>query len=152
MISATADHDEMIEEVPDVFSGWLIETATTISAKHTSARVSYAGRPLDSASIHHPLQQSCARLCHDAKVDGAPVIRIDSGLDKAGGSNVANGAVGELPTGLHGSGCHDLSGARAGPALSEMVASVWRDVPTRSLEDFRSIQDARAWLASHSSL
>jgi len=31
MISATADHDGMIEKVPDVFSGSLIETATTVS-------------------------------------------------------------------------------------------------------------------------
>jgi hypothetical protein len=108
MISATADHEEMIEEVPDVFSGWLIETATTISAKHTSARVSYAGRPLTLHRYIIHCSKNCARPCHDAKVDGVPVIRIDSGLDKAGGANIANGAVGELPTGLHGSGCHDL--------------------------------------------
>jgi [acyl-carrier-protein] S-malonyltransferase len=36
-----------------------------------------------------------------------------------------------------------------GHALSEMVASAWPDVPTRSLDDFRSIQGARSWLVRH---
>jgi [acyl-carrier-protein] S-malonyltransferase len=39
-----------------------------------------------------------------------------------------------------------------GHALSKMVASAWRDIPTGSLEDFRSIQGARAWLALHDNL
>jgi hypothetical protein len=38
---------------------------------------------------------------------------------QAGGANIPNGAVGELPAGLRGSGCHDLSGARAGACTEQ---------------------------------
>ena len=85
-------------------------------------------------------------------VDGAPVIRIDSGLDKL----AAQISRTVLWTGCL-QGCME-AGATAflelgpGHALSEMVASMWRDVPTRSVEDFRSIQGARAWLAHHRNL
>jgi hypothetical protein len=30
-----------------------------------------------------------------------------------------------------------------------MAEGAWRDIPTRSLEDFRSLQGARSWLARH---
>ncbi len=85
-------------------------------------------------------------------IDGAPVIRINSGLDKL---------AAQISQTVQWAGCLQAcmeAGATAflelgpGHALSEMVASAWPDVPTRSLDDFRSIQGARSWLARHASL
>lgn len=85
-------------------------------------------------------------------IDGAPVIRVDAGLDKL---------AAQISQTVQWAGCLQAcmeAGATAflelgpGHALSEMVASAWRDVPTRSLDDFRSIQGARSWLARHASL
>jgi [acyl-carrier-protein] S-malonyltransferase len=85
-------------------------------------------------------------------IDGAPVIRVDAGLDKL---------AAQISQTVQWAGCLQAcmeAGATAflelgpGHALSEMVASAWRDVPTRSLDDFRSIQCARSWLARHASL
>ena len=82
-------------------------------------------------------------------IDGAPVIRIDSGLDKL---------AAQISQTVQWAGCLQAcmeAGATAflelgpGHALSEMVASAWPDVPTRSLDDFRSIQGARSWLVRH---
>ena len=85
-------------------------------------------------------------------IDGAPVIRVDAGLDKL---------AAQISQTVQWAGCLQAcmeAGATAflelgpGHALSEMVASAWPDVPTRSLDDFRSIQGARSWLARHASL
>jgi [acyl-carrier-protein] S-malonyltransferase len=38
-----------------------------------------------------------------------------------------------------------------GSALSRMSASAYRDVEARSLEDFRTLQGARMWLAQRAS-
>jgi [acyl-carrier-protein] S-malonyltransferase len=38
-----------------------------------------------------------------------------------------------------------------GRALSQMVAGAYPDVATRSLDEFRTLQGARAWLAGHAS-
>jgi [acyl-carrier-protein] S-malonyltransferase len=38
-----------------------------------------------------------------------------------------------------------------GRALSQMVAGAYPDVATRSLDEFRTLQGACAWLASHAS-
>jgi [acyl-carrier-protein] S-malonyltransferase len=85
-------------------------------------------------------------------IDGAPVIRVDAGLDKL---------AAQISQTVQWAGCLQAcieAGATVflefgpGHALSEMVASAWRDVPTRSLDDFRSIQGARSWLARHAGL
>jgi [acyl-carrier-protein] S-malonyltransferase len=37
-----------------------------------------------------------------------------------------------------------------GAALSRMTASTYPEIPARSLEDFRTLRGAHAWLARHS--
>jgi hypothetical protein len=41
----------------------------------------------------------------------------------------------------------DAGGCCSGRALNEMVAGAYPDISTRSLEDFRTLQGVRAWLA-----
>ena len=85
-------------------------------------------------------------------IDGAPVIGVETGLDKL---------AAQISQSVQWAGCLRAcmeAGATAflelgpGHALKQMVASAWRDVPTRSLDDFRSIQGARSWLAHHARL
>jgi [acyl-carrier-protein] S-malonyltransferase len=84
-------------------------------------------------------------------VDGSTVIDIEAGLDKLAAqisqtvqwvdclqSCVEAGATAFLELG-------------PGRALSQMVAGAYPDVATRSLDEFRTLQGARAWLASHAS-
>ena len=82
-------------------------------------------------------------------VDAAPVVSAAAGLDKL---------ADQISQTVQWANCLQAcieAGATAflelgpGHALSEMVAGVSRDVPTRALEDFRSLQGARAWLAHH---
>ena len=85
-------------------------------------------------------------------IDGATVVHVDAGLDKL---------AAQISQTVQWAGCLRAcmeAGATAllelgpGHALSQMVASAWRDVPTRSLDDFRSFQGARSWLARHARL
>jgi [acyl-carrier-protein] S-malonyltransferase len=82
-------------------------------------------------------------------VDAATVISAAAGLDKL---------ADQISQTVQWASCLQAcieAGATAflelgpGHALSGMVAGVSRDVPTRALEDFRSLQGARAWLAHH---
>ena len=84
-------------------------------------------------------------------VDGAPIVGVSSGLDKL---------AAQISQTVLWTSCLEAcaeAGATAflelgpGHALSEMAAFARRDVPTRSLGDFRSIEGARAWLARHGS-
>jgi len=82
-------------------------------------------------------------------VDGSPVIDAKAGLDKL---------AAQISRTVQWAGCLQgciESGATAflelgpGPALSEMVAGAHRDVASRSLDDFRSLEGVRAWLTHH---
>jgi [acyl-carrier-protein] S-malonyltransferase len=80
-------------------------------------------------------------------IDAAPVVSLESGLDKLAAqishtvqwtdclqACVEAGATGFLELG-------------PGHALSRMVAEVEPGLPARSLDDFRSLQGVRAWVA-----
>jgi [acyl-carrier-protein] S-malonyltransferase len=82
-------------------------------------------------------------------IDAAPVVSLESGLDKLAAqishtvqwadclqACVEAGATGFLELG-------------PGHALSGMAAEIAPGVPARSLDDFRSLQGVRAWVARH---
>jgi [acyl-carrier-protein] S-malonyltransferase len=84
-------------------------------------------------------------------IDAAPVVSLKTGLDKLAAqishtvqwadclqACVEAGATGFLELG-------------PGHALSGMAADIAPGVPARSLDDFRSLQGVRAWVARHSS-
>jgi len=80
-------------------------------------------------------------------IDGAPVVSVESGLDKL---------AAQISQTVQWENCLQAcveAGARAflelgpGHALSGMVAGLWPDLPARSLDDFRSLEGVRAWLA-----
>ena len=84
-------------------------------------------------------------------VDGAPVLRLEAGLDKL---------AAQISRTVHWDACLQgciEAGATAflelgpGPALSQMAAGAYRDVSARCLEDFRTLQGVRAWVARSAS-
>ena len=82
-------------------------------------------------------------------IDGAPVISAEAGLDKLAAQISQTVQWADCLQGCIEAGATAFLELGPGPALSEMVAGAYRDVPTRCLEDFRTLQGARAWLAHH---
>ena len=82
-------------------------------------------------------------------VDGSPVIRVEIGLDKLAAQISQTVQWASCLQGCMEAGATAFLELGPGRALSKMVAGVYRDVPTRSLEDFKTLQGARLWLAHH---
>jgi [acyl-carrier-protein] S-malonyltransferase len=84
-------------------------------------------------------------------VDGSPVIDAETGLDKLAAQISRTVQWADCLQGCIESGATVFLELGPGPALSEMVAGAYRDVATRSLDDFRTLEGARVWLAHHAS-
>jgi [acyl-carrier-protein] S-malonyltransferase len=82
-------------------------------------------------------------------VDGAPVISTETGLDKLAAQISQTVQWASCLQGCIEAGATAFLEFGPGQAQSRMVAGAWHDVPTRSLEDFKTLQGARAWLAHH---
>lgn len=82
-------------------------------------------------------------------IDGAPVISAEAELDKLAAQISQTVQWASCLQGCIEAGATAFLELGPGHALSGMVAGAWHDVPTRSLEDFRTLQGARAWLAHH---
>lgn len=82
-------------------------------------------------------------------IDGAPVIDVEAGLDKLAAQISRTVLWADCLEGCVESGATAFLELGPGPALSEMVAGTYPDVSTRSLDDFRTLQGARGWLARH---
>jgi [acyl-carrier-protein] S-malonyltransferase len=82
-------------------------------------------------------------------IDGAPVISVENGLDKLAAQISQTVQWSNCLQGCIEAGATAFLEFGPGRALSAMVADTWRDLPARSLDDFRSLQGVRAWLAHH---
>jgi [acyl-carrier-protein] S-malonyltransferase len=82
-------------------------------------------------------------------IDGAPVISVEAGLDKLAAQISQTVQWANCLQGCIEAGATVFLELGPGHALSAMVADTWRDLPARSLDDFRSLQGVRAWLAHH---
>jgi len=116
-------------------------------ASHTPrlARASALFRKRLSPLVPPVALPASARLL--SGIDGAPVMDFAAGLDKL---------AAQISQPVRWADCLQAcveGGARAflelgpGSALSEMAASAYPEIPARSLEDFRTLQGARAWVA-----
>jgi [acyl-carrier-protein] S-malonyltransferase len=121
-------------------------------ASHTGRLVAASAELRESLRLTSVTFPPAAGVRVLSGVDGAPVIRIDSGLDKLAAQISQTVLWASCLQGCMEAGATTFLELGPGHALSEMVAGAWRDVTTRSLEDFRSIQGARAWLARHGDL
>ena len=80
-------------------------------------------------------------------IDGGPIIDAELGRDKLAAQISQTVQWADCLQGCIEGGATCFLELGPGPALSEMAAAVYRDVPARCLEDFRTLAGARSWLA-----
>ena len=82
-------------------------------------------------------------------IDAAPVIDVKIGLDKLAAQISQTVQWADCLQACIESEATVFLELGPGRALSEMVAGAYRNVPTRSMDDFRTLEGVRAWLAGH---
>ncbi|RDJ21875.1 acyltransferase domain-containing protein [Bosea caraganae] len=82
-------------------------------------------------------------------IDGAPVLDVASGLDKLAAQISQTVRWAACLQGCIEGGATAFLELGPGPALSEMAAGAYPGTPARSLDDFRTLQGASAWLARY---
>ncbi|MBO4227304.1 malonate decarboxylase subunit epsilon [Bradyrhizobium neotropicale] len=82
-------------------------------------------------------------------IDAAPVIDVQTGLDKLAAQISQTVQWADCLQACIESEATVFLELGPGRALSEMVAGAYRDVPTRSLDDFRTLDGVRGWVAAH---
>jgi [acyl-carrier-protein] S-malonyltransferase len=82
-------------------------------------------------------------------IDGSPIISVETGLDKLAAQISQTVQWASCLQGCIEAGATAFLELGPGHALSAMAEGAWRDIPARSLENFRSLQGACAWLARH---
>lgn len=139
--------DTMADEAKKMDAVRVVRVAVNV-ASHTQ-RLAAA-----SVEFRKELDQTPMKHTPDAHVrlfsgiDGSPVVDIAAGLDKL--ANQISHTV-QWTACLEGcveAGASALIELGPGRALNEMATSAYPDIPVRSLEDFRTLQGARAWLDS----
>jgi [acyl-carrier-protein] S-malonyltransferase len=84
-------------------------------------------------------------------VDASPVVRTEEGLDKLAAQISHTVQWADCLEACMEGGATAFLELGPGRALSDMVAGAYPGAWTRSLEDFRTLQGAKAWLAQHAS-
>jgi [acyl-carrier-protein] S-malonyltransferase len=116
-------------------------------ASHT-ARLAAA-----SSEFHKVLDQTPTKPSPDPNVrlfsgiDGSPVVNISAGLNKLAEQTSHTVQWARCLEGCVEAGASAFFELGPGRALNEMAAGAYPDVPAHSLEDFRTLQGARVWLA-----
>jgi [acyl-carrier-protein] S-malonyltransferase len=80
-------------------------------------------------------------------IDGSPVVNISAGLNKLAKQISHTVQWAHCLEGCVEAGASVFFELGPGRALNEMAAGAYPDILARSLEDFRTLQGARAWLA-----
>jgi [acyl-carrier-protein] S-malonyltransferase len=80
-------------------------------------------------------------------IDGSPVVNISAGLNKLAKQISHTVQWAHCLEGCVEAGASVFFELGPGRALNEMAAGAYPDISARSLEDFRTLQGARAWLA-----
>jgi len=119
-------------------------------ASHTGR---LAGASVEFREIlrHIPVRPPTADTRLLSGIDGAAVINVEAGLDKLAVQISQTVQWADCLQACMEAGATAFLELGPGRALSQMVAGAYPDVATRSLDEFRTLQGARAWLASHAS-
>ena len=105
-----------------------------------------------SSEFRKILDQTPTKLASDSNVrlfsgiDGSPVVNISAGLNKLAEQISHTVQWAHCLEGCVEAGASVFFELGPGRALNEMAASAYPEIPARSLEDFRTLQGARAWL------
>jgi [acyl-carrier-protein] S-malonyltransferase len=84
-------------------------------------------------------------------IDAAAVVSLESGLDKLAAQISHTVQWADCLQGCVEAGATGFLELGPGHALSAMAAEIAPGLPARSLDDFRSLQGVRAWVARHPS-
>jgi [acyl-carrier-protein] S-malonyltransferase len=139
--------DAMADEAKKMGAARIVRVAVNV-ASHTQ-RLAAA-----SVEFRKVLDQTPMKRTPDAHVrlfsgiDGSPVVDITAGLDKLANQISHTVQWAACLEGCVEAGASALFELGPGRALNEMVTSAYPDIPVRGLEDFRTLQGARAWLDS----
>ena len=79
-------------------------------------------------------------------IDGSPVVNVAAGMDKLAKQISHTVQWAACLEGCVEAGASAFLELGPGQSLSEMATNAYPDIPARSLEDFRTLQGARAWL------
>jgi [acyl-carrier-protein] S-malonyltransferase len=93
------------------------------------------------------IKYSRARLL--SGIDGAPVSQIEAGLDKLAAQISQSVHWEKCLKGCIEAGATVFLELGPGHALSDMMAGAYPAIPTRALDDFKTLEGVRAWLARH---
>lgn len=118
-------------------------------ASHTKRLVAASAQFRERLRRASPTFPSAAGARILSGIDGAPVMTLDAGLDKLAAQISQTVQWASCLQGCIEAGATAFLELGPGRALSRMVATAYPDVATRSLEDFKTLQGVRAWLARH---
>jgi [acyl-carrier-protein] S-malonyltransferase len=137
--------DTMADEAKKMGVARIVRVAVNV-ASHTqrlaAASVEFR-KVLDQAAMKHT-PDAHVRLF--SGIDGSPVVDITAGLDKLAKQISHTVQWAACLEGCVEAGASAFFELGPGRALKEMAASAYPHIPAHSLEDFRTLQGARAWL------
>ena len=137
--------DIMADEGRKMGAARIVRLAVNV-ASHTprlaTASVEF-GKVLDHTPMMH-IPDASVRLF--SGIDGSVVANIAAGMDKLAKQISHTVQWAACLEGCAEAGASAFLELGPGRALSEMAERTYRDIPARSLEDFRTLQGARAWL------
>ncbi len=118
-------------------------------ASHTKrlAAASVAFREALSHASVKPPRTTATRVL--SGIDGSPVIQVDAGLDKLATQISQTVQWSACLQGCVEGGATAFLELGPGPALSKMAAGAYPGLSARALDDFRTLDGVRAWLARH---
>ena len=138
---------EVIAEVAKRMGAARIVRLAVKVASHT-ARLAAASSEFRKILDQTPTKLSLApnvRLF--SGIDGSAVINISAGLDKLAKQISQRVEWSHCLEGCVEAGASAFFELGPGRALNEMAAGAYPEIPARSLDDFRTLQGARAWLS-----
>jgi [acyl-carrier-protein] S-malonyltransferase len=118
-------------------------------ASHTKRLMAASAAFRESLRLVSPAFPPAAGARILSGIDGAPVISVEAGLDKLAAQISQTVQWANCLQGCIEAGATAFLELGPGHALSATVAGTWRDLPARSLDDFRSLQGVRSWLAHY---
>jgi [acyl-carrier-protein] S-malonyltransferase len=137
--------DALADEAKGMVAAHVVRVAVNV-ASHTQ-RLAAASVEFRKALDQTPMKQTPnARVRLFSGIDGSPVVDITVGLDKLAKQISHTVQWAACLEGCVEAGASAFFELGPGQALKEMAASAYPDIPAHSLEDFRTLEGARAWL------
>jgi [acyl-carrier-protein] S-malonyltransferase len=137
--------DVMIDRAKEMGAARLIRLAVNV-ASHTQ-RLAAAAVEFRKVLGQTPMKDTPdAHVRLFSGIDGSPVVDITVGLDKLAKQISHTVQWAACLEGCVEAGASAFFELGPGRALNEMATSAYPNIPARSMDDFRTLQGARAWL------